>query len=53
MRRWFEVSAEVNAEVGSGADINRRVYESWSRFRDRAIALAPLSTLGFMQGRGV
>ena len=53
LRRWFEVSAEVNAEAGAGADINRRIYESWSRFRARAMALAPLSTLGFMQGRAV
>ena len=51
LRRWFEVSAEVNADAGSGADINRRIHESWSRFRTRAIGLAPLSTLGFMQSR--
>ena len=53
LRRWFEVSAEVNADAGSGGDINRRIYDSWSRFRARAIALAPLSTLGFMQSREV
>ena len=50
--RWFDVSTEVNADAGSGGDINRRIYDSWSRFRARAIALAPLSTLGFMQSRG-
>ena len=53
LRRWFELSEEVNAEAGSGADINRRIYESWTRFRRRSIAIAPLSTLGFMQSRTV
>ena len=51
LRRWFEASAEVVADAGTGADINRRIYESWTNFRDRAVAIAPLSTLGFMQSR--
>ncbi len=53
LRRWFEVSEEVNADAGDGADINRRIYASWSRFRRQSIDIAPLSTLGFMQSRTV
>ncbi len=51
LQRWFEVSQDVNAEAGSGADINRRIYESWTQFRRRSLEIAPLSTLGFMQSR--
>ena len=53
LRRWFEISEEVNAEAGAGGDINRRIYESWQTFRRRSLAIAPLSTLGFMQSRTV
>ena len=39
---------DVVAEAGAGNDLNRRVYESWSDFREKIVALAPLTELGYM-----
>ncbi|MBL29038.1 MAG: ABC transporter substrate-binding protein [Rhodospirillaceae bacterium] len=50
-KKWFTVSEEVVAETAAEGDINRRIYESWKSFRQQARALAPLSELGFMEGR--
>jgi TRAP-type mannitol/chloroaromatic compound transport system substrate-binding protein len=51
LKRWFEVSSEVVAETAGDGEINRRIYDSWSRFREQAVAIAPLSTLGYMMSR--
>ena len=53
LRRWFEISAEVVAETADDGAINRRIFDSWTAFRRRAIAIAPLSDLGFMMSRGL
>jgi TRAP-type mannitol/chloroaromatic compound transport system substrate-binding protein len=47
----FDISEEVNAETASEGDINRRIYESWSNFRRRAIEYQPLSDFGFIGNR--
>jgi len=52
LKRWFEISAEVVAETAADGDINRRIYDSWSTYRNNAVAIAPLSTLGYMRSRG-
>ena len=51
LARWFEISAEVVAETAQDDAISRRIYESWLEFRARSVAIAPLSSLGFMQAR--
>lgn len=48
----FQISAAVNAETASEGDLNRRIYESWSSFRKRAMAYQPLSDYGFIHNRG-
>ena len=52
LKRAFQISAEVNAETASEGDLNRRIYESWSSFRKRAMAYQPLSDYGFIHNRG-
>ena len=49
--RLHAVSAEVVAEVAGHDALARRIYESWSAFRAKALALAPYSTFGYMAGR--
>ncbi len=39
---------DVVAEAGTGSELNRRVYRSWSDFREKIVALAPLTELGYM-----
>jgi TRAP-type mannitol/chloroaromatic compound transport system substrate-binding protein len=52
LKRWFEISADVVAETAADGDINKRIYDSWSTYRKNAVAIAPLSVLGYMQSRG-
>ena len=47
----FAVSKQVVAEVSEEDDLSRRIYNSWSEFREKASVLAPYSTHGFMAGR--
>lgn len=53
MRESFRISAEVVAEVAAIDDISRRIYESWSSFRNAAVAYAPLAEYGFSRGRSL
>ena len=41
----------VVSEAAATDDISRRIFESWSSFRGQAIALAPLTELGYMSIR--
>jgi len=51
IRTLREISAEVVAETAALGDLNRRIYESWSAFRDRAAALAPFAEKGALNQR--
>jgi len=51
LKRWFELSADVVAEIADDNALDRRIYESWSTFRRQAVDLGPLTELGFMQAR--
>ena len=51
LNAMFDISEEVNAETASEGRINRRIYESWSNFRRRAIEYQPLSDFGFIGNR--
>jgi len=51
LKRWFEISEEVVAETGNADPITKKIYESWSKFRAQSVAVAPYSTLGYMQSR--
>ena len=52
-RGLFEVSHEVVAEVAETDDLSRRIYDSWFKFRENALSLAPYSTHGFMTSRDI
>ena len=47
----LERSAEVVAEAGAADRVTRRIYESWSAFRDRMAMLQPYAGLGYLDAR--
>ena len=51
LNEGYRISAEVNAETVGEGDLNRRIYESWSAFRERAMSYQPLSDYGFIHNR--
>jgi TRAP-type mannitol/chloroaromatic compound transport system substrate-binding protein len=51
LKAFFELAEEVSASTANLGDINRRIYESWSRYRKRCIAMGPVTEQGFMRGR--
>ena len=51
--RLLEVSAEVVAEVADEDELSRRVYDSWSAFRAKAVAHAPYGAHGYMARRAL
>ncbi len=51
--RLLAVSADVVAEVASEDELSRRIYDSWSAFRDKAIAHAPYGTHGYVARRAL
>jgi TRAP-type mannitol/chloroaromatic compound transport system substrate-binding protein len=53
LRRLLEVSAEVVAEAAAKDDISRRIYASWSAFRDKAMAFAPFGQHGYLTSRAL
>ena len=48
----YQISNEVVAETASEGELSRRIYESWARYRETAIAYQPYSILGFSRDRG-
>ncbi len=50
-REIARLSAEVVAEAGEEDELSRRIYESFSAFRERAIAYNKISELAFAQDR--
>jgi TRAP-type mannitol/chloroaromatic compound transport system substrate-binding protein len=53
IKAMYLISDEVVAETALEGDINRRVYESWSDFRRKAMDYAPLSDYGFTRNRAL
>ena len=53
MRAMVEAANEVVAESAAKGAMTRRVYDSWSRFRTKVVALAPLTELGYMSIRAL
>lgn len=51
IRKLRAISAEVVAETADLGSINRRIYDSWSTFRDQATALAPFAEKGALNQR--
>ncbi len=47
----LSVSADIRSEVAQADEISKRIYESWSAFRDEMRALAPLTELGYLTYR--
>ena len=51
LKRWFEVSADVVAETAAEGDLNRRIYDNWTKFRQSVIDFGPFSEFGYMKAR--
>ena len=51
IRELRRLSAEVVAETAELGPLNRRIYESWARFRDQVTALAPFAEQRAMNQR--
>ena len=47
----FFAESLILAETGNADPITKKIYESWSKFRAQSVAVAPYSTLGYMQSR--
>ncbi|MFN3232117.1 MAG: TRAP transporter substrate-binding protein [Alphaproteobacteria bacterium] len=50
-REISRLSKEVVAEAGQGDELSQRIYQSFSEFRERAIAYNKISELAFAQDR--
>ena len=48
----FAISNEVVAETANEGDINKRIYNSWSKFKKEARERAPFAEQGYMERRG-
>jgi len=46
VREMLHIGAEVVAETAELGNINRRIYENWSKFRAEAVALSPFTEQG-------
>ena len=53
IREMFKVSLDVVAETASEGDVNRRIYDSWSKFRADVMARGPFAEQGFMNDRAL
>ena len=51
IQAMYYLSEDVVAETASEGELNRRIYESWSKFRRTAMEYQPLSDYGFVRDR--
>lgn len=51
IRKLRAISEDVVAETADLGDLNRRIYDSWSKFRTQATALAPFTEKGALNQR--
>ena len=51
IQAMYHLSEDVVAETASEGELNRRIYESWSKFRRTAMEYQPLSDYGFVRDR--
>ncbi len=47
----FALAKEVTAETASHSDISKRIYESYEDFRQKSLAMNPVTEYGFMKAR--
>jgi TRAP-type mannitol/chloroaromatic compound transport system substrate-binding protein len=51
LKKFYEVSEEVAAETAEAGDLEKRIFESYHKFRKASIEMAPVSEYGFMRAR--
>ena len=51
-QEMFKISDEVVAETANEGDINKRIYNSWLKFKKEARERAPFAEQGYMTRRG-
>jgi TRAP-type mannitol/chloroaromatic compound transport system substrate-binding protein len=50
---FLEISKEVVAQAGSGDDISRKIYASYSQFRESIMDWSDISERAYLNGRKV
>jgi TRAP-type mannitol/chloroaromatic compound transport system substrate-binding protein len=53
IRELRRISEDVVAETAEAGQINRRIYDDWSRFRGQVAALAPFTEQGALNQRNL
>jgi TRAP-type mannitol/chloroaromatic compound transport system substrate-binding protein len=51
LERLRELSAQVVAEIAQKDDLSKRVYDSFQRFREQAVAWSSISQLAYLTAR--
>lgn len=51
LKEFFRISADVVAETANLGDINRRIYESYSRFRKMSMDAGDVMERGYLEAR--
>ena len=51
-KEMFKISNEVVAETANEGDINKKIYDSWSKFKKEAKERGPFAEQGYMNRRG-
>ena len=48
----FKISEEVVAETANDGEINKKIYNSWIKFKEDVRVRAPYAEQGYMERRG-
>lgn len=51
MKAFFSVAKDVVAAVANEGDIEKRIYESYEKYRKYSVEMSPYAEMGFMQAR--
>ena len=51
-KEMFNISNEVVAETANEGEINKRIYNSWFKFKKEIMERAPFAEKGYMNRRG-
>ena len=52
MTNQARISDEVVSETANEGDLNKRIYDSWSKFKKEAKERGPFAEQGYMNRRG-
>lgn len=53
LKAFFDKAKEVVADIANEGDIEKRIHDSYMKYRKYAVEMSPYAELGFMQARDV